>query len=50
MSLVPTDLFSFERKSQSHDTRYKIDYYVKNPERQEYAIYLRSKLEDDLNI
>ena len=26
------------------------DIYLKNPERHEYAIYLRSKLEDDLNI
>ncbi len=26
MSLVPTELFSFERKRQSHETRYKIDY------------------------
>lgn len=26
------------------------DVYLQNPERQEYAIYLRSKLEEDLNI
>lgn len=26
MSLVPTDLFSFERKRQSNEIRYKIDY------------------------
>ncbi|WPC03493.1 hypothetical protein SBP02_11925 [Pseudomonas benzenivorans] len=26
------------------------DIYLQNPERQEYAVYLRSKLEDDLNI
>lgn len=26
MSLVPTELFSFERKRQSHEIRYKIDY------------------------
>lgn len=26
------------------------DVYLKNPERQEYSMYLRSKLEDDLNI
>lgn len=26
------------------------DVYLQNPEHQEYAIYLRSKLEDDLNI
>jgi hypothetical protein len=26
------------------------DVYLQNPKRHEYAIYLRSKLEDDLNI
>ncbi len=26
MSLVPTELFSFERKRQSYEIRYKIDY------------------------
>lgn len=52
--------FDFIREFGYHNTHDKktfqafinamADVYLQNPESQEYAIYLRSKLEDDLNI
>jgi len=52
--------FDFIREFGYHNTHDKktfqefinamADFYLQNPERQELSMYLRSKLEDDLNI
>lgn len=39
-----------DKKSFSEFINAMADVYLQNQERQEYAIYLRAKLEDDLNI